>query len=225
MKFSLLVPRKPDHGTRDYHWKLIKKRIRKLLPQVEICTGFNRDKLFCRSKAINKAAMKASGDVFIVCDADVIFEPVLIEKIAAVIDLHPWIIPFKRAVFLTKDATKRYIKDGLPAKVEIKESDIERSFRGKGQLMNVMKRECFEAVRGFDERFKGWGLEDFSFCLAMDTICGKHFILDEVIYHLWHPRAKRNHPHAPQNKQLYLRYLEAADDVTAMQKLISERYK
>lgn len=225
MKFSLLVPRKPDHGPRDYHWSLIKKRYQKLLPQVEICTGYDKSKLFCKSKAVNRAAQKATGDIFIVIDADVIFDPILIEKIASVIHLHPWIIPFKNAILLTEEATRRLIKEGLPAKERIKPEEIARSYLGKGQLMNVVKRECFEAVQGFDERFRGWGLEDFAFRLALDTIAGKHFTLDEDIYHLWHPRAKRNHRHAPKNKSLYLRYLKAADDVIAMKKLISERFK
>lgn len=226
MKFSLLVPRKPDNGVRDYHWSLVKKRYQKLMPQVEICTGFDRSELFCRSRALNKAARKATGDIFIVCDADVIFNPNLLEKILSVIHLHPWIIPFTRAIFLSKAATKRYIKKGLPAKVGIKkEEDIERSYFGKGQLINVMKRECFEAVHGLDERFRGWGLEDFAFRLALDTIVGQHFIMDGDVYHLWHPRAKRNHRHAPKNKSLYLRYLKAADDVMEMKKLISEHFK
>ncbi len=224
MKFSLLVPRKPDNGPRDYNWSLIKKRYKKLLPQVEICTGHDESELFCRSKAVNKAAQKATGDIFIVIDADVIFNPGLLEKIASVIHLHPWIIPFKNAILLTKEATRRLIKEGLPAKVRIKEDDIERSYLGKGQLMNVMKRECFEAVHGLDERFRGWGLEDFAFRLSLDTICGKHFSMDENIYHLWHPRAKRNHINASMNKSLYIRYLNAADNVTEMKKLINEHF-
>ena len=225
MKFSLLVPRKPDHGTRDYHWSLIKRRYQRLMPQVEICTGFDKSKLFCKSRALNKAALKATGDIFIICDADVIFAPDLVRKIASIIDLHPWIIPFKKAFFLTKNTTNRLIKRGLPPKFRIKEEDIERSFFGKGQLMNVVKRECFEAVHGFDERFKGWGLEDFAFRLSLDTICGKHFNMDEEIYHLWHPRAKRDHRHAGKNKQLYNQYLEAAENVDDMQKIINGRFK
>lgn len=225
MKFSLLVPRKPDHGPRDYLWKLIKKRYQKLLPQVEICTGFDRSKLFCKSKAVNKAAQKATGDIFIIIDSDVLFNPGLIKKITAIIHLHPWIIPFKNAILLTNAATKRLIKEGLPAKVRIQEDDIERSYLGKGQLMNVIKRECFEAVHGLDERFRGWGLEDFALRLSLDTICGKHLCMDENIYHLWHPRAKRNHRHASKNKSLYLRYLKAEDDLSEMKKLISERFR
>jgi predicted glycosyltransferase involved in capsule biosynthesis len=225
MKFSLLVPRKADHGIRDHHWSLVKKRYQKLMPEVEICTGHDNSKLFCRSKAVNEAAKKATGNIMIIVDADVIFEPELLEKIAAVIHLHPWIIPYKTGIFLTKEATNRFIKKGLPAKVKIKAEDIERSYLGKGQLINVMKRECFEAVQGMDERFSGWGLEDFAFRVALDTICGKHFNMDQNVYHLWHPRAKRNHINASNNKNLYLRYLEAEDDVIKMNKLISERFK
>jgi predicted glycosyltransferase involved in capsule biosynthesis len=195
------------------------------MPQVEICAGFDSSELFCRSKALNKAARKATGEIFIVIDADVIFNPDLIEKIASAIHLYPWIIPYQKAVLLTKNATHRLIKEGLPAQIRIKKEDIERSYLGKGQLMNVMKRECFEAVYGHDERFKGWGLEDFAFRIALDTIVGQHFSMDGDIYHLWHPRAKRNHRHASKNKSLYLRYLKAADDVIEMKKLIKERFK
>jgi predicted glycosyltransferase involved in capsule biosynthesis len=39
----------------------------------------------------------------------------------------------------------------------------------------VMTRACFEAIHGFDERFEGYGAEDFVFYLSLGTICGKHY--------------------------------------------------
>jgi hypothetical protein len=41
-------------------------------------------------------------------------------------------------------------------------------------IINVMTRECFEAVFGFDERFKAWGWQNIAFAYALDKICGCH---------------------------------------------------
>lgn len=225
MKISVLIPYKPDHGKRDLLWKHVKNRYQRLMPQLELCIGRDDSKSFCRSKAINKAAEKAKGDLFIIVDSDVIFNPKLIDKIILQIDKHPWIIPFKNGYRLNKKVTKRLIKKGLTKPIQVKAKDIERNEGGLGALMTVMTRSCFKAVAGFDERFKGWGYEDKAFFDSLETICGPHYRIDEDIFHLWHPPATKAKTKLHKNKVLYLKYQAATNNVAKMKRLLKKHYK
>lgn len=225
MKISVLIPYKPDHGRRDFLWKNVKQRYQRLFPELDICIGRDESKIFNRSKAINQAAKKAKGDIFIITDADVVFNKDLIKEIGANIHKHPWIIPFKNGYRLTKKASDKLIENGLKGKVQIDPGDIERIEGGLGALMNVVTKKCFQKVSGFDERFKGWGPEDKAFFESLETICGHHFRMDQDIYHLWHPQAEIVQREIPKQQALYEKYLNATNNVEAMKKLIKERGK
>jgi glycosyltransferase involved in cell wall biosynthesis len=222
-KISLIIPYKSDHGRRDFVWPFIQMRYQELFPEVEICLGSDNHELFCKARAVNEAAQKATGDIFVLIDAEVIFDPGLLQRISTMIRLHPWIIPFTEAYRLTKDATDRLIEEGLPAKFLVVESDIEYRQSVPGGYMNVMTRSCFEKVGGMDERFQGYGYEDMAFALSLDTICGQHYRMKEIIYHLWHPWADIYHHNFQNNHDLYQRYLSAAGKPQAMKQLIHER--
>ncbi len=227
MKISVLIPYKPDHGWRDFLWKNVEKRYKLLMPQLELCLGLDESELFSRARAINKAARKARGDLFIIADSDVIFNPDLITKIKSYIHLYPWIIPFKIGYRLTYEATMRLLEQKMPKKIKIGPQDIINKNLNRfssGSLMNAMTRSTFEAVSGFDERFQGWGCEDRAFAISMNTICGNYFKMDETIYHLWHKfGGSTKTPEYKRNLALLDQYKAANHEVEKMKKLIKER--
>jgi hypothetical protein len=222
-KISLIIPYKPDHGRRDFVWPFIKMRYQELLPDVEICIGGDDSELFCKARAVNEAAQKATGNIFILADAEVVFDPELISRIKATIHRHPWLIPFTNAYRLTKEATDRLIEEELPPVLHVSDHDIEYNQYVPGGYINAMTRACFDRVGGLDERFKGYGFEDMAFALSLDTICGCHFRMDGAIYHLWHPWADFYHRNFQNSQELYQRYQTAAGNVSAMMQLIQER--
>jgi predicted glycosyltransferase involved in capsule biosynthesis len=224
MKISVLVPLQPDGGWRDYLWSFVKSRYEQLLPGVELCVGYDRRELFNRSRAVNRAAAQATGDLFIVTDADVFFGAKLIAAILDIAGQHPWIIPFKRGYALSRQATQAVLRTGeLKLPVKLKAADILFDRHCNGELMNVMSRQVFEAVGGMDERFCGWGGEDQAFWMALDTLAGPHYRMDRSIFHLWHPRAPTRHAHSRRNEQLLERYRQALGDPEAMRSLTAER--
>ena len=103
-----------------------------------------------------------------------------------------------------------------------------------GAMCQIMPREAFEAVGGWDERFRGWGGEDYAFARALDTLWGPHKNTANDILHLWHPRitggrgpdwtvkmwANQLEPRV--NDELSSRYGRAFGDVTEMRKLQDE---
>ena len=223
-KISLIIPYRPDHGRRGFVWSFVYARYQRLMSDVELCIAGDDSELFSKARAVNRAAKQATGDVFVIVDAEVVFHPGLLHRVLAEIDHHPWIIPFTNAYRLTKEASDRLMEEGLPDEIVIDESDIEDRQWVVGSYMNVMTRAAFEKVGGIDERFEGYGFEDVAFALSLDTLCGKHYRMEETIYHLWHPMAEIHHKNIRNNHDLYLRYQAAEGNVEAMRQLIAERY-
>lgn len=227
MKISVLIPFKPDHGWRDFLWDHVKRRYELLMPKLELCLGLDESEPFSRARAINKAARKAKGDIFIIADSDVIFAPELITKIKSCIHQHPWVIPFKYGYRLTYKTTIRLLEQKLPKKIEVGPQDILNQDLNRfspGALMNAMTRSSFEAVAGLDERFQGWGCEDRAFAMSLNTICGNYFKMDEKIYHLWHKfGGSIKTDEYKRNLALLDRYKAANYNVEKMKKLIKER--
>lgn len=212
MKISALIPYKPDFGRRDYLWSLVKQRYERFFPYIELCVGVDDNEPFNRARAINRAAKMATGDTFIVVDTDIIFQPDLVRNLVPLVDKHPWIVPFYYGYRLSESGTERLIAEGLPLAIQI----------GPGPMMNVMKRSCFEEIGGIDERFNGYGYEDVAMAIALDTICGKHFTMDDSIFHLWHQPVTSV---PPRNISLVTRYQNAAGNESALRDLINERRK
>jgi hypothetical protein len=56
-----------------------------------------------------------------------------------------------------------------------------------GAMIQVVPREAFEMVGGWDPRFRGWGGEDYAAMVATDALYYPHKTLSDQVLHLWHP--------------------------------------
>lgn len=220
MKISALIPYKPDFGRRDILWSITQKRYADLMPYIEVSIGLDDNEPFCRAKAVNEAASNATGEIFIIIDADVVFNFDLVFKIIRNIDIYPWIVPFRNGYRLTQKATDQLISEGLSKSIRINPDDYEFIQLGPGPLMNVMKRSCFEKIGGLDERFSGYGYEDLAMVLALDTLCGPHFTMEDNIFHLWHEPVNANMISC-NNLDLWKQYIVASSNEVAMKNLIN----
>ena len=54
--------------------------------------------------------------------------------------------------------------------------------------VNVVTREAWDVIGGFDPRFLGWGHEDRAFVHAVETLFGKRQRVPGRMFNLWHPR-------------------------------------
>lgn len=106
-----------------------------------------------------------------------------------------------------------------------------------GAMIQIMPREAFKQVGGWDVRFKGWGGEDHSAMRAMDTLYCRHKTTPNQVLHLWHPmmgkcglvkwidwkyRLWDNQEKAGNNGNLAGRYSRAFGDVKKMRALVDE---
>jgi len=174
-----------------------------------------------KGEHVNEALRAAGGDVVIVADCDVWVEACYLETAAGAALRRPWVIPHGIVYRLSAHQTRWEI--GRPATVP--RPIHTRSHRGPaGGGIVVARPEAWDAVRGYDPRFVGWGGEDISLARAFDTLAGRGVCLQAPLWHFWHrplPRAPGRRAHAA-NEALAARYADADGDPAAMSALVAE---
>lgn len=225
-EISILIPYKPNHENREAPFQWVLNFYHDNLPTAEICIGECYSDLFSRSVAINNAAKQAKGNIYVIADADVVCNPFIINNSPELLKINSWIIPYTKVLDLTQHCTNILLKKKPTWPIQI---DIASKPRIIGKNLplgglNIVPRENFEKIGGFDERFKGWGGEDDGFASSMDTLCGPHFRMNENLYHLWHEReSTRNNPHYSENLKLARRYHQAYGNPKLMRKIMNEQ--
>jgi hypothetical protein len=258
---SLLVPfHSPvGRGQRAENWRWLEKYWRCRLPGAEIVMGedwkaaLHDGVPFSKSAAVNNAARKASGDVFVIVDADGYIDTESVLRAAKNIRKarkcghRLWYVPYRWFFRLTRECSRR-ILDSDPCNPHrlptppyhhcIQSTDGSQHGHWYGAMIQIMPREAFEEVGGWDERFRGWGGEDAAAMRAMDTIYGKHKTLPVQVLHLWHPmssplgensewvswqdRIWAGQKESGVNKELSGRYYAAYGDMRRMRDLVEE---
>ncbi len=241
MKFSALIADKPSDFYRIKNLAIAKKRWQEKMPDVELVIVTNNDEPFNKAKAFNQAAKQATGDYFILADADIMFGTKLIDRMATFAQEHDWIIPWRTCYELSKEYSARFydnetfvlpkmitVEDLYPQTVVIRNHSITNQYvnlyETDGAYINVISREAFEEIKGLDERFIGWGCEDLALAAALNTLVGQPYRMNERIFHLYHDRKTGvANPRYKANEELWFRYKEALGDVTKMRSIIDER--
>lgn len=211
--FSLLVPYKHDnYGPREDNWQYCWRWWQNFGASVdlEICIGQDDSADFNRSKARNNAFQKSTKDLIVIADADTVVDSIVLGKgmQAVVEDKAPWYIPYKWYYNLSAEYSEIIKDDESLRKPDPKEKDFsyEHKILSWAGIL-IMKREAYEAIGGYDERFERWGHEDLAFRVKLDAEWGKHQRPDEGgAYHFWHPINKGetfNSPSEKRNRALF----------------------
>jgi len=201
---SFLIPFRDSDGTRTAGHQWLLKRWKHTYPEAEFCIAADDGiEPFNKSLAVNNAAAMASGDMFVVLDADTWVAPKpgydggtrqwmdgAFQRIA---DGIPWVIPVHQNHRLKQIPSQKIMAGDPTAPIPpIHSSMIETRGPVVG-FCHIMPRQAFEAVGGYDERIRGWGGEDTSFTWAMDIVNGKHRKLHGIAVCLWHDRPRDDH--------------------------------
>ncbi|MBY0065342.1 MULTISPECIES: galactosyltransferase-related protein [Priestia] len=227
---SVLIPYKPDKGIRDKLFRWVISYYKNVMPEVELCIGRSKSEPFNRSQAINRAAKKATRPIFVIADADVIYSREILIKAIPLLSKHAWIIPYGKWLDISQASTAKLLvsspKWPFSTKVKSTERFGNKTVKPVSGVV-VVSRKNFNSIKGFDERFRGWGREDNAFRDAMNTLCGPYKrINSNSIYHLWHPKVgPKGNPNIQNNNNLYKKYEKANGNAKQMKKLINERKK
>lgn len=191
--FSLLVPFRDADGTRTKAKDWIVARWAHVYPKLEIIVAPDDGvDPFNKSMAVNRAAAKATRDIFAICDADTWIDHKYVVHALRLLDQGvPWVVPARMSLRLRQDVSERILSMKPSAKLPpLGRRDAEVYGPVVGFLW-FTTRKAFEAVGGMDERIRGWGGEDTMFTRAMDVVNGRHRRLTQgEVMSLWHTRPR-----------------------------------
>ncbi|WP_284141536.1 galactosyltransferase-related protein [Virgibacillus sp. LDC-1] len=207
---SIIIPISLNDTPRNqaFHW--VKKYYQTMFPEAELCIGISNEKPFSKAKVINQAVGQSKGEILVLADADIFFDPNVLHQAIALLEDHAWVIPFQHVYNLSKESTlKLYdIEPQWPIPIELETRARPNAARGG---INVVPRAHFNRVCGFDERFVGWGGEDDAFAASLNQLCGKAKRLNAYVYHLWHKR--NNAGNYKENRELLKAYSAGKESV------------
>lgn len=220
MKVVILVPRRAGMADRDRLWAFCRTWWVNDFKDWEIHEGEGPEGPFCRSHAINEAAVKAGDwDVAVIIDSDVLLDPTAVR---AAVDLAAatggMTLAYHRRILLAKSSTER-ILNGNRGNWDLLDRETKARFDACSSAV-VVTRQLWDDVGGFDERFIGWGWEDVAFRVACETVSGRPLVkIASTCWHLHHLVSSGNNRKEATfqaNKELGDRYSAARFDGPAM---------
>lgn len=246
---SILVPFRADDAGRAATWDWLSRYWVWALPDAELIMGTDDGAVFSKTSAVNRAASLASGDVFVVMDADCYMDAEALTSAAAAIrssEDRSWWMPYNGFWRIRRAPSERLLESRpeqgvqfhlppAPGLVQGGESAWDHAYtpRRKGALCSVVPAAAFRHVGGMDPRFRGWGGEDTAFSLALDTLWAPRSYNDaHHAAHLWHARIGegtgsvgrvwRGQAKPGAGRRLREEYQRRSGDARAMRSLVEE---
>lgn len=209
---SVIIPISLNDKPREQAFQWVKKFYETMFPEVELCIGVCNEKPFSKAKVINKTVEKSKGDILVIADADIFYDPSLLEQSIKQLETHAWVIPFRNVLNISQKSTQDLleIEPQWPLPINIETKSRPYGPRATGGV-NIVPRTHFETVYGFDERFVGWGGEDDAFAASLKQLCGNAKRMDATLYHLWHER--NNGGHYAANRELLRAYRSGKESI------------
>lgn len=235
VRVVVVVPWRTDDGVRERVWTACRRRWETLFRDWPIYEGVSPDGPFNRSAAINDAAKQAGEwDVALVIDADVMLPAQNVReavKRAAKTGRVTW--AHRRWRSISQEDSERILDKPSAAEGALGPGGIERADFTRADIDLIVdkttplswsccmavRRDAWETIDGFDERFVGWGFEDGAFQAMSGGLVGWDRIEGDVL-NFWHPRERgagkadrdsrnRHTPQALSNGRLGMRYMVA----------------
>jgi hypothetical protein len=211
MKPAILIPYRPDTPQRE---RIQATTSRLWHEETGFRPTYSDDGLtgphFSFARAVNRARANVKADYLIVYNADAL--PISPEAIAKVwhdlMDGVPWIALFDGQQHFTYEQTEQLLAGENPVtQVGPARGPIAM---GREALLGI-RADVFDDLRGYDERFVGWGLEDFAIHRVLTLLYPDGCDKPEygLFQSLWHPHAPRTRFDA--NNELWHRYLAIED--------------
>lgn len=187
---------------------------------IRLCSLAN-DVPWCKAAAL-APAMADPPPVLIVADADCVVDPLMVAECVQVVrDGDGWGIPHWQVQRLTRAATEHLIATG-----EV-QAECERSpYLGVATGGVVVISAAAAASCPMDGTYEGWGGEDYSWGLALDTLVDGPYrpARRTDLVHLWHPGAPRSgqgtNVSSDEDRRHAYFSLWAVQDVDGMRRLV-----
>jgi GT2 family glycosyltransferase len=203
----VLIPWRPDNGRRDRLWDYLRDTYWSSLPGFTPIIGESPDGPFNRSAAINDAAGRAGNwNVAVIADNDTWVPPANLAKAVALTrESGRLSAAFTCVIELAEDYTDKLLA-GVATADDLHVDKVRTDPLCVQSSMLVVPRELWDAVGGFDARFKGYAGEDNAFWLACKILGGEPERVAGSAFHLWHQPASRSGADYRSNVALWRRY-------------------
>ncbi len=231
MKTVILVPRRKDGGRRDQLWGFCRDWWEYHAPDLPIFEGHHDTGLFSRAEALNDAARDA-GDwsLALIIDSDIILGTIaqarkalsVAQETGRMTYAHNW------RYALNAESTDALMAGKLKLPEKPEEWQTEPPWGSFGPTFSncqAIRRDLWDEIGGMDERVYGWGVDDWIFRVAPQTLRGGNERVAGNVYHLYHPRnpeTEEGNPMHDTNVQLGKRYLHMDGNPEGMRALIAE---
>lgn len=218
MKVSVVIPYRSDGGHRDLLWRWVLRRWFHFFPEIEIMVSDDvaQGERLNTGQARNLAAAAATGDILIFADADGTFAPKPLQRaIEKVAETGDWMIA-EHFIHLTKEYTRSLLDKNPGIRLPRRPPCEDRVKRATTGGILVIRADVFREF-GYDERWPGWGPDDFALAATLETLYrpGLYYKGGKV-YHLWHPRGSYCWD---TNWDLRVKYAEALGDADKLREL------
>jgi len=227
-----LIPYRPTpDGCRQRNADFVQRHLSSTLSgcRVTRCDDPDPD-LFNRGRATNAGVYATDRPIILVMDADVWIPPGALREAVEVLRRtyrlpRSYVVPFDKVVWLDREWSDGVLAGRFPiASRPPKRNVVLEWGQSSVGICTVVRRDQFEAIGGFDPRFRGWGCEDVAWDAAASTLVGPHLRLHAEGRHLYHPPcpSKEDPDRMRAAGSLLSRYGGARDDRRAMAALIAE---
>jgi glycosyltransferase involved in cell wall biosynthesis len=157
---------------------------------------------FNKSLAVNNCAAKATGDIYVVLDADTWVHPSFMEKAIEVVTTGRglWTRPAHH-IRLNRGFSEKLM--AMPPQIEeLPPFSATRDSESHGHVVGFLwvisakawwKTAWYDDAgnpRGMDERIRGWGGEDSAFAMAARAMIGPPRRIGGTVICLWHARPR-----------------------------------
>jgi len=211
--FSVVIPWRPDDGIRSEIFDWTMERYRSLFGDIEICLGDSLSEPFNRAASRNLAVEQSSSDLIVIADADTPPMLELADALLALSPAKPWAHPYDLYYSLTEQQTFDLLLTDPKDPLSHPRGDFEFVMRSWAGAI-CMRKDAYNLLGGYDERFTGWGYEDTAFSCAATIIFGNAHRVHGQAYHLWHGRPQSltwEQPHIAANRALCGEYTLCSD--------------
>lgn len=232
MRLSVIIPYAASNEKyRAHSYELVCAQWQAMGADVEILTEPGIQP-FNLSTARNLGARRARHEVLAFVDADTVFtDPRWIHAAYDFVRRHEFAWAFPHGVYWTAEPhfTDAWYAAG-PAPIGAPGTFSHRLVDNLSGILFVTQT-AFGRVRGYDERFRGWGYEDNAFAASLETLVGPPARFPGELIHLWHPREKNAngwqsdfaHPHITHNQSVWALYERAQGHPMRMRSVIEAR--
>lgn len=180
------------------------------------------DDEFMKALSFNHGAAKSTGDNLAFWDVDTIIDPEYVWQSVNLVNnsIHDHVFPYNGRFYnVHKDIFDEVLPDfNFKKLLELKKSrpkSIELFSPSSTGGCNIISREAFERMKGYDDRFIGWGYEDTDYHHRSQEAGNRVIHLpdtDAVCWHLQHDNAIRGYDngHYQRNIDLFQANRKAA---------------